>query len=137
MKNRSSFDNRFMSQINVVPFIDVMLVLLIIFMVAAPLVKHGVDVDLPRATISAVSAEDQHLAITITKERKIFLNQMEVELSELKDQLSLIFRQRADNQLFFRADKELPYEFVIQVMAEIKNAGIEKLGIITTPLEKK
>ncbi len=126
-----------MSQINVVPFIDVMLVLLIIFMVAAPLVKHGVDVDLPRATISAVSAEEQHLAITITKERKIFLNQMEVEFSELKEQLSLIFRQRADNQLFFRADKELPYEFVIQVMAEIKNAGIEKLGIITTPLEKK
>ncbi len=137
MKNRSSFDSRFMSQINVVPFVDVMLVLLIIFMVAAPLVKHGVDVDLPRATISAVSADEQHLTISITKDKKIFLNQMEVAMSELKDKLSLVFRQRTDHQLFFKADKELPYEFVIQVMAEIKNAGIEKLGIITTPLEKK
>lgn len=124
-----------MSQINVVPFVDVMLVLLIIFMVAAPFVKHGVDVDLPRATIAAVSADEQHLTITLTKDKQIFLNEMAVDLPELRDQIALVFRHRTDQHLFFKADKTLPYEFVIQVMAEIKNAGIEKLGIITTPVD--
>jgi biopolymer transport protein TolR len=130
-------DSRFLSEINVTPFVDVMLVLLIIFMVAAPLVQHGVDVDLPKATSKNVTAEEELLTITLTKDKKIFLNKMEIELVQLKEKLLRIFKQRTDNQLLFKADKNLPYEFVIQVMAEIKNAGIEKLGIITTPVEAK
>jgi len=128
-------DSRFLSEINVTPFVDVMLVLLIIFMVAAPLVQHGVDVELPKANSKNVTAEEELLTITLTKDKKIFLNKMEIELVQLKEKLLRIFKQRTDNQLLFKADKDLPYEFVIQVMAEIKNAGIEKLGIITTPLE--
>ena len=128
-------DSRFLSEINVTPFVDVMLVLLIIFMVAAPLVQHGVDVDLPKANSKNVTAEEELLTITLTKDKKIFLNKMEIELVQLKEKLLRIFKQRTDNQLLFKADKDLPYEFVIQVMAEIKNAGIEKLGIITTPVE--
>jgi biopolymer transport protein TolR len=130
-------DTRFLSEINVTPFVDVMLVLLIIFMVAAPLVQHGVDVDLPKANSKNVTAEEELLTITLTKDKKIFLNKMEIELVQLKEKLLRIFKQRTDNQLLFKADKDLPYEFVIQVMAEIKNAGIEKLGIITTPVEVK
>jgi len=128
-------DSRLLSEINVTPFVDVMLVLLIIFMVAAPLVQHGVDVELPKANSKNVTAEEELLTITLTKDKKIFLNKMEIELVQLKEKLLRIFKQRTDNQLLFKADKDLPYEFVIQVMAEIKNAGIEKLGIITTPVE--
>jgi biopolymer transport protein TolR len=130
-------DSRLLSEINVTPFVDVMLVLLIIFMVAAPLVQHGVDVDLPKANSRNVATEEELLTITLTKNKKIFLNKMEIDLSELNVKLLRIFKQRTDNQLLFKADKDLPYEFVIQVMAEIKNAGIEKLGIITTPEEAK
>jgi biopolymer transport protein TolR len=125
------------SDINVTPFVDVMLVLLVIFMVTAPLVKHGVDVSLPKATTKNITADEDQLSITITKDQKIFINEMEVELPHLKEKLTRIFKQRTDNQLFFRADRDLSYGFVIKVMAEIKNAGIEKLGIITMPLEKK
>ena len=130
-------DSRLLSEINVTPFVDVMLVLLIIFMVAAPLVQHGVDVELPKANSKNVTAEEELLTITLTKDKKIFLNKMEIELVQLKEKLLRIFKQRTDNQLLFKADKDLPYEFVIQVMAEIKNAGIEKLGIITNPVEAK
>ena len=129
-------DSRFLSEINVTPFVDVMLVLLIIFMVAAPLVQHGVDVDLPKTSSKNVTVEEELLTITLTKDKKIYLNKIEIELPQLKEKLMRIFKQRTDNQLLFKADKDLPYEFVIQVMAEIKNAGIEKLGIITTPAEE-
>ncbi len=128
-------DSRFLSEINVTPFVDVMLVLLIIFMVAAPLVQHGIDVDLPKASSKNVTVEEELLTITLTKDKKIYLNKIEIDLPQLKEKLMRIFKQRTDNQLLFKADKDLPYEFVIQVMAEIKNAGIEKLGIITTPAE--
>jgi biopolymer transport protein TolR len=126
-----------MSEINVTPFVDVMLVLLIIFMVTAPLIQHGVDVELPRATTKSIATNEETLTITLTKDRKIYINKMSVELSSLKEKLMKIFKQRTDNQLFFKADRDLSYGFVIRVMAEIKNSGIEKLGIVTMPLEEK
>jgi len=98
-------------------------------------VQHGVDVDLPKASSKNLTVEEELLTITLTKDKKIYLNKIEIELPQLKEKLMRVFKQRTDNQLLFKADKDLPYEFVIQVMAEIKNAGIEKLGIITTPAE--
>lgn len=128
---------RLISEINVTPFVDVMLVLLIIFMVAAPLVQHGVDVDLPQARTSHIAAQEETLTVSLTGDKKIFIGKVEIKIENLRERLVSIFQQRTDNSLFFKADRELPYGFVAQVMAEIKMAGIEKLGIITTPSEKK
>ena len=128
---------RLISEINVTPFVDVMLVLLIIFMVAAPLVQHGVDVDLPQARTSHIAAQEETLTVSLTNDKKIFIGKLEIKIEDLRERLVSVFQQRTDNSLFFKADRELPYGFVAQVMAEIKMAGIEKLGIITTPSKKK
>lgn len=131
--------NSLMSDINVTPFVDVMLVLLIIFMVTAPMMVQGVNVSLPETENSDNIAEDQEdqLIITIDKNNKIMVNDYEVGIDFLQEKLVKIFENRSNKNVFLKADKDMPYGTVVRVMSEIKGAGVEKLGMVTLPLETK
>lgn len=122
-----------MSNINVTPFVDVMLVLLIIFMVTAPMMIQGLDVDLPEATAKPLDSEKEHLVITINKEQQVFINDFQITVDSLQDKLIKILQGRKDRDVYLKADKSIPYGIVVQVMAEIKAAGVEQLGMITEP----
>jgi biopolymer transport protein TolR len=133
----SRSENRSMSEINVTPLVDVMLVLLIIFMVTAPMMQQGIDVDLPQTTSQPVEAQEERLIITIKANREIFINQEKVDPRLLRRRLERTTAARLNQEVLLRADRSVPYGFVVQTMAEIKNAGIEKLGMVTQPLEEK
>ena len=128
--------DRLMSDINIVPFVDVMMVLLVIFMVTAPMMTQGVDVNLPEATAMPMESPKEHLVVTINKEQQIHINDFAVEPDFLRDKLANILANRPDREVIFRADKDVPYGFVAKVMAEIKSAGVEKLGMVTIPIEE-
>jgi len=123
----------FMSDINVTPFVDVMLVLLIIFMVTAPMMIQGVNVDLPEATAQPLDSEKEHLVITIDKDHQVHINDYQVSVESLSEKLMKILQGRSDREVYLKADKNIPYGIVVQVMAEIKDAGVEQLGMITEP----
>lgn len=120
----------FLNEINVTPFVDVMLVLLVIFMVTAPLMTQGVEVDLPATrTVRNLPQDSDHLVLTVRKDGALFLDEYQVQDGELEDHLKrLVAGQK--KQLFLRADKEVPYGRVVEVMGEIKAAGIDRLGIV-------
>ena len=122
-----------MSDINVTPFVDVMLVLLIIFMVTAPMMVEGLNVDLPEATAKPLDSEKEHLVITIDKDHLVYINDFKVAVDFLGDKLNKMLQGRSDREVYLKADKHIPYGIVVQVMAEIKKAGIEQLGMITEP----
>ncbi len=124
-----------MSDINVTPFVDVMLVLLIIFMVTAPMMMQGVDVSLPEATAEPLESEKEHLIITIDTKNQVFINDFQVSVDGLGEKLKKILEGRSDREVFLKADKDISYGTVIQVMAEIKGAGVEKLGMVTEPAD--
>ncbi len=125
--------DRLMSDINVTPFVDVMLVLLIVFMVAAPMMIEGVEVSLPQATSKPLPAEKEQLIVTINEEHQVFINDFQVEIDELKDRLTKILGGQMDREIYLRADKHIPYGVVVQVMSKIKSAGVVKLGMVTEP----
>jgi biopolymer transport protein TolR len=128
-------DKKLMADINVTPMVDVMLVLLIIFMVTAPMMTQGVDVNLPKTTTRYMKTQEDPLILTINKKKEILLETHRLDLEGLDAKLQTIVENRKDRELLLRADKELPYGFVIEVVAAIKRAGIEKLGMVTEPLD--
>ena len=119
-----------MSEINVTPLVDVMLVLLIIFMVTAPLLQQGVDVNLPRAKGKNLPPEER-ITLIIKKGGGMFMNNAPVTMQEMKKKLSAI--SKLNPNVFLKADKDVPYGLVVEVMGEVKDSGIEKLGMITEP----
>ena len=121
------------SQINVTPLVDVMLVLLVIFMVTAPIIQQGVQVNLPQAKAGAIAGSDELLVVTIAKNGKIYLNDNEVTVADLGKKLAAIKKLQADKQVYLRADQDVRYGVVMQTIAEIKQAGIERLGMVTRP----
>lgn len=130
-------NDRLISDINVTPFVDVMLVLLIIFMVAAPMMVQGVDVSLPEATAKQLASGEDQLVISIDKDNRIFINDYNVSLDFLQEKLAKILKNRQDREVFLRADKGITYGMVVRVMSEVKGAGVEKLGMVTEPIDKK
>ena len=125
------------SDINVTPLVDVMLVLLIIFMVTAPMMTQGLDVDLPETTTKSLRQEDDPIVVTIDKEGKISLDQHEVTRKILYQELSGLDQGRKEQPIYLKADKAVAYGVVVKIMADIKEAGFDKLGMITQPEEEE
>ncbi len=125
----------FMSDINVTPLVDVMLVLLIIFMVTAPMMMQGVEVNLPKTTTKHIKTREDPLLLTVNKKREIFLERHKIRLEGLDTKIKKIFEHRREKEVLLRADKDVPYGFVIKVIANVKRAGIDKLGMVTEPLD--
>jgi len=125
---------RLMTEINVTPFVDVMLVLLIIFMVTAPLMVQGVDVDLPRVAAPNIPAEEERLIVSIDGKGKVYINESAVEMGVLQPKLKALYRDRADRGgVFLKADENLPYGLVMRVMGSIRRAGVTRIGMVTSP----
>ena len=126
-----------LNEINVTPLVDVMLVLLIIFMVTAPLIQQGVEVNLPEARAKAVDSAEQKLVLSIKADRSLWLgtteDAAEVPMASLEERLRANSRAQKDKELFLMADKALPYGFVVDVMATVQRAGITSVGMITNP----
>lgn len=123
-----------MSEINVTPMVDVMLVLLVIFMVTAPLIQQGVKVNLPETKAAPVEATDKKLVVSIDKTKRVFIGDAEVALSELEEKLKTNAKAQKDKELYLHADRDLPYGVVVDVMASAQRAGVTNVGMITDPM---
>lgn len=127
----SKYDLGQNSDINVTPFVDVMLVLLIIFMVTAPMMQQGVDVDLPDTTTQPLRMQDEPLVLTVQKGGEYFIGRTEVPLEELEPKLAAIFEGRDSKEIFLRADDAAPYGVVVKALAAARAAGASKMGMVT------
>jgi biopolymer transport protein TolR len=121
-----------LSEINIIPLVDVVLVLLLIFMLTAPLMYRGIDVNLPK-TSSRPTAVEERMVLTLSKDQVIYLNGRPVPLAGLDSQLRTLFKDRSDKTLYLRADQSLSYGFVVETMDRVRRAGVERLGMVTEP----
>ncbi|MCH7896800.1 MAG: ExbD/TolR family protein [candidate division NC10 bacterium] len=125
-----------MSEINVTPFVDVVLVLLIIFMITAPMMIRGIDVQVPRTETRNVQPEER-LVLTVTKNKAIFLGDQQITLGRLQKVLTGLQKRNPRAAIFLRADEKVPYGVVVQIMDVVKKAGIDRLGMVTEPLHPR
>lgn len=128
--SRSQRNRTVMSEINVTPLVDVMLVLLIIFMVTAPLLQQGIDVNLPKAKGKDMPPEER-ITLIIKRDRTVYMNDNPVTIQDMRRKLEAV--NKLNPSVFLKADRDVPYGLVVEVMGEIKEAGIERLGMITEP----
>jgi biopolymer transport protein TolR len=134
--NRNN-DRQIMSQINVTPFVDVMLVLLVIFMITAPMMQQGMQVNLPKTDAKAMAVKDEPVIVTIDKSGRAFIDKAEIPPGQLRSKLAALFASRSKKEVFLKADRDVPYGEVVRSMAEIKGAGVERLGMLTEPAGSK
>jgi len=125
-----------MAEINIIPLVDVVLVLLLIFMLTAPMMYRGIDVNLPRAAAKPTAVEER-LVLTLTKDQGLYLNERRVTSTGLEDALRDAFRSRTDKTLYLKADAGLSYGAVIETMDRVRRAGIERLGMVTEPARER
>jgi biopolymer transport protein TolR len=126
-----------LSEINVTPLVDVMLVLLIVFMITAPLMQQGVQVDLPKTTATSLDEQQEQIVLVITRDKQIQINKNEIPFRSLRTKLGAIYENKNTKEIFIQADQSVPYGFVAQVMAEVKRTGITKVGLVTEPADGK
>ena len=137
LKRRKSYDSKPLADINVTPLVDVVLVLLIIFMVTAPMLQMGIDVNLPRVKSKSIDVAEEKIVLTVNNAQEIFVNRDRTSMADLKVKLEIIFTGRIDREIYMRADRSVPYGFVVEVMSQVRKAGIDKLGMITEPPEEQ
>lgn len=131
----SSGSRMVLSEINVTPLVDVMLVLLIMFMVTAPLLQQGIEVEVPQTKGGGVEIKEEPLRIIVTQSKKITIAKAPIAMSQLGEKLAAILKDKKNKQVFIEADHKVDYGFVAQIMAEVKTAGATSLGLITQPLQ--
>jgi len=127
-----SRQRRFMAEINVIPLVDVVLVLLVIFMVTAPMLYRGMDINLPKSATNTIKPE-MRAVLTIEKDQRLYLDKDPVGVAQLETKLKLLKHDNPEVSLYLRADRDVPYGIVVQVMDGVKKAGIEKIGMVTEP----
>ena len=131
--DQSSSSDSSISQINVTPLVDVMLVLLVIFMVTAPILQQGVAVDVPKVAAGPLTGEEEQLVVNVAKGGKLYLNDTALGPSELAAKLAAIAGARPDRQVYVRADQTVPYGEVMAVIGSIRDAGLARVGLVTEP----
>jgi len=125
-----------MSEINVTPLVDVMLVLLIIFMITTPLLEQGIPIDLPQTKTTSLDPTETQMVIEITKNQDVFLEKQKHSLKTLEKGLIQALKKSKRREVFIRADRTVPYGFVAKVMASVKSSGITRVGLVTEPLKE-
>jgi biopolymer transport protein TolR len=123
-----------LSEINVTPMVDVMLVLLVIFMVTAPLIQQGVKVNLPQTRAAPVEATEKKVVLSIDRSKRVYIGEAEVPLSDLEQKLKTNSKVQTDKEIYLHADKDIAYGIVVEVMAAAQRAGIKDVGMITDPM---
>lgn len=140
MKGPSQGSDTRLAEINIIPLVDIMLVLLIIFMVAAPMMKEGIDIDLPEVSASGVAASQDDIVLSIDVDGQIYLNEdakNKFAMGALDAKLTEIFKDKPKKELYLKADKGIRYGYVVEVMAACQKAGVERVGMITIPPDAK
>lgn len=130
---RRTDPGRPLAEINVVPLVDVVLVLLIIFMITAPLMLRGIDIELPKSSVNTIKPEER-VVVTVARDRAVYLDKERVARVLLDDKLAKLARAKPDVTLYLRADRDVPYGAVVEVMDAVKRAGIDRLGMVTQPV---
>lgn len=133
MSPNSNKTRMVLSEINVTPLVDVMLVLLVVFMITAPMMQQGIDIQLPKTATSGIETKSEPLVITIKQNQTILIGETKVAMASLREKIQGIFKTRKDKQVYIKADRKVDYGVVAEVIADIKAAGIENVGLVTLP----